>query len=428
MLKLLVSATYFLCLLVQLNRPVTGQLHTSSRWILDSNNNRVKLRCVNWAGHMEVNIPEGLQYQSVDTISTLIANYGFNCVRLTYSIDMALAPNTSVSDAFTLAAVSADVPVSNMTALYQQALTKNPFLASSTTLGVFAAVIDTLTSKGIYTILDNHVSKASWCCNLLDGNGWWDTAAGTNSWNSRYFHTDDWLKGLEFIAHFAIEHPGVVGMSLRNELRPFPLLQDLNGHKDWYNLVTQAAITVHTANPDVLIIIGGSQSATDLSFVSWNPLNTTAWAGKHVWEFHAYSFTVTNPNPTQSCWVAKAQYGTLSGFVLRQDEPYTGPLILSEFGVGMAGGSKQGLSDREYKYLSCLVQYMESNDADWAVWAIQGSYYIRSSVIDYDESYGLLTHNWSAWRNPKFSAMLGRMWQVTQGPDKKQLLRVNSRP
>ncbi|KAJ9286783.1 CAZyme family GH5 [Paecilomyces variotii] len=400
MLMLLVSATYFLCLLVQLNQPVTGRLHTSSRWILDSDNNRVKLRCVNWAGHMEVNIPEGLQYQSVDTISTLIANYGFNCVRLTYSIDMALAPNTSVSDAFTLAAVSADVPVSNMTALYQQALTKNPFLASSTTLGVFAAVIDTLTSK----------------------------AAGTNSWNSRYFHTDDWLKGLEFIARFATEHPGVVGMSLRNELRPFPLLQDLNGHKDWYNLVTQAAITVHTANPDVLIIIGGSQSATDLSFVSWNPLNTTAWADKHVWEFHAYSFTVTKLNPTQSCWVAKAQYGTLSGFVLRQDEPYTGPLFLSEFGVGMTGGPKQGLSDREYKYLSCLVHYMESNDADWAVWAIQGSYYIRSSIIDYDESYGLLTHNWSAWRNPKFSAMLGRMWQVTQGPDKKQLLRVNSRP
>ncbi|GAD95395.1 cellulase family protein [Paecilomyces variotii No. 5] len=414
--SLLMPTVYFLCLLTQLIRPTIGQLHTSSRWILDSANNRVKLRCVNWAGHMEVNIPEGLQYQSVDTISSFIADNGFNCVRLTYSIDMALGPNTSVSDSFNNAAGATGVPVSNMTALYQQALSKNSFLGSSTILDVFGAVIDSLESKGVYTILDNHVSKASWCCNLTDGNGWWDTALGYNKWNSQYFHTDDWIKGLEFMAHFAAGHSGVVGMSLRNELRPIPLLQDTNGHKDWYNLISQAATTVHTANPDVLIIIGGSQSATDLSFVSSNPLNTTAWADKHVWEFHAYSFTVTFPNPTRSCSIAKAEYGALNGFVLEQDKPYTGPLILSEFGVGMTGGPDQGLSDDDSKYLGCLVEYMESNDAEWAVWAIQGSYYVRSSTVDYDEDFGLLNHDWSGWRNSNFSAMLGNMWQVTQGP------------
>ncbi|KAJ2964720.1 hypothetical protein NQ176_g10774 [Zarea fungicola] len=65
-------------------------LHSSSRWILGADNQRVKLRCINWAGHLEVNVPEGLHKQPVNYIASWIANQGFNCVRLTYSIDMAL--------------------------------------------------------------------------------------------------------------------------------------------------------------------------------------------------------------------------------------------------------------------------------------------------------------------------------------------------
>lgn len=405
-------------LLLQLVLPVIAQLHTSSRWILDSKGDRVKLRCVNWAGHMEVNIPEGLQHQPVDMITTWIANNGFNCVRLTYSIDLALNPSILVSDSFIAAASSANVSVSAMSTLYQQALTTNPFLEHSTTLAVFATVIDSLYEHGVYTILDNHVSRASWCCGLTDGNGWWDSAAGYNEWNSRYFHTGDWRAGLEAMARFASSHPGVVGMSLRNELRPFPLLQDMNDHDDWYRLVTQAAQTVHAANPDVLIIVGGSQSATDLSFIKGRPLDTSSWAGKHVWEFHAYSFTVTYPNPTHSCLVADTEYGAQNGFVLTQNEAYTAPLFLSEFGVGMTGGSaaNRGIADGDAQYLTCLVSYMESNDAEWALWAIQGSYYVRSSTVDYDESFGVLTHDWSGWRNSNFTALLGKMWDVTQGP------------
>lgn len=366
---------------------------------------------------MEVNLPEGLHRQSIDFITSWIANNGFNCVRLTYSIDMALNSSVSVSDSFINAAAPANVSTSDMISLYNQALVKNPFLANATRLDVFAKIIDTLNEKGVHTILDNHVSRASWCCDLQDGNGWWDTAVGYVPWNSRFFHTNEWLEGLNVMAEFSLSHPGVVAMSIRNEIRPFPLFQNYNNNDDWYKYVTQAAKTVHAVNPDVLIIIGGSQSSTDLSFVGSRPLDTSAWAGKHVWEFHAYPFTVTLPNPTRSCFIANAEYGFLDGFVLRQNQSYTAPLILSEFGVAMTGGPYQGLSDDHYGYLTCLVKYMESNDADFAVWAIQGSYYVRSSTVDYNETWGLLTHDWSELRNPAFPGMLGKMWQMTQGPD-----------
>ena len=188
-----------------------AQLHTSSRWILDANNHRVKLRCINWAGHIDVRIPEGLNKQPIDTITSWIADNGFNCVRLTYSIDMALDPTQSVSDSFTAAGTAWNVE-SELTDAYNAAVTHNPFLADASTLDVFANVIDSLDSKGVMTILDNHVSRASWCCNLTDGNGWWDTATGYIASNSRYFNTSEWLSGLGAMATFALDHPGVVGM------------------------------------------------------------------------------------------------------------------------------------------------------------------------------------------------------------------------
>lgn len=391
-------------------------LQSSSRWILDGDGNRVKFRCVNWAGHMETHLPEGLNKQPISYLAKWIADQGFNCVRLTYSIDWALSPDTSVQDAFTNAAGLAGVPVSNMTTLYNQAVQQNPFLATANTRDAYAAVIAALWDHGIMTVLDNHVSKASWCCDLTDGNGWWDTAFGYNSWNSQYFVTSDWLAGLQATAAWASSQPGVVAMSLRNEMRQF-LLQGTNGpYNDWYSNVETAASLIHNTNPDLLIVVGGVSSATDLSSVRLRPLDTSPWAGKHVWEFHAYSFTVTFKVNFGSCDVVQQEYGGFDGFVLEQGEAFTGPLWLSEFGVGMTGGPDNGLTSGDSSYLSCLVNYMTTNDADWAVWALQGSYYVRSGQVEYDEGYGLLDSTWTTWRNPAFPGMLGAMWNVTQGP------------
>lgn len=394
-------------------------LHSSSRWILDSNNERVKLRCINWAGHMEVNLPEGLHKQPVSFLADWIQAQGFNCVRLTYSIDHALSPDTLVSDTFTNAAAAAGVPLANMTAMYQAAVAANPFMgnANTTTRDVYGSIIDALWERGVMTLLDNHVSKASWCCDLDDGNGWWDTAFGYIGANSQYFHTAEWLQGLLAMATWAYaNHPGVVAMSLRNEMRQL-LLQDTNNGDDWYDLVAEAGALVHQANPNVLVVVGGISSGTDLSSVRLNRmLNTTGWPGKNVWEWHSYSFTVTFPR-ILPCSILKDLYGAFAGFVLTQGKDYTGPLLLSEFGVGQTGGTIDGgLSADDSMYLTCLTEYMESNDSDWVVWALQGSYYIRNGLTDYDETWGLLNYEWSALRNPQFPGLLGAMWNMTQGP------------
>jgi endoglucanase len=126
-------------------------LSTRSRWIVDSGGDRIKLRCVNWAGHMETNLPEGLHKQSIGYLADWIADQGFNCVRLTYSIDWALNPTKSVADAFRDAAPAAQVSTESMLGLYSQAMEKNPSLQNATTQDVFGEVIDRLWDRGVMT-------------------------------------------------------------------------------------------------------------------------------------------------------------------------------------------------------------------------------------------------------------------------------------
>ncbi|KAJ6444648.1 cellulase family protein [Purpureocillium lavendulum] len=398
-------------------------LSVSGRWIVDSTGQRVKLRCINWAGHLEANVPEGLHRQSVEGVAGWIAAQGYNCVRLTYSIDMARNPTLGVEASFRAAAAASGADEAAVMALYAAARERNPFLGAATVLDVFDRVQAALWDRGVMTILDNHVSRASWCCDLGDGNGWWSDARFYMKETSRYFDTAQWHDGLAAMAAWSRARPGVVGLSLRNELRA-SVLQIPFAPRTWLAYMPAAARIVHAAAPDALVIVGGINGGTDLS-----PLRTVgpmdmstgsggggSWAAKRVWEAHAYSFTITTPS-FGICPLLKAEYGGLFGFVLEQDRgAVTGPLFLSEFGVGMTGGPHDGLSDDDYKYLTCLVEYMEDNDADWAHWAVQGSYYVRGGSVDYNETWGALDYDWQDWRNPKFKAMLGKMPDVTQGP------------
>ncbi|CAF2051067.1 unnamed protein product [Brassica rapa] len=63
-------------------------LSTSSRWIVDENGQRVKLACVNWPSHLQPVVVEGLSKQPVDAVAKKIVEMGFNCVRLTWPLDL----------------------------------------------------------------------------------------------------------------------------------------------------------------------------------------------------------------------------------------------------------------------------------------------------------------------------------------------------
>jgi endoglucanase len=92
---------------------------------------------------------------SMDWMYRVSTSLGFNCVRLVYSLDM-IYLNPIVS---------------------RSAISSNPELFGLKAMNIFKKVVDVLTSRGIMTILNNHISKAGWCCSTTDGEGlWWTNA------------------------------------------------------------------------------------------------------------------------------------------------------------------------------------------------------------------------------------------------------------
>jgi hypothetical protein len=171
-----------------------GPFVTSGRWILDASGKNVTYAGANWPGHADVMIPEGLQYQSIESIVQKIKSLGMNAVRLTFAIQMVDeiyangGNDITIQKAFVQALGQA-----NGTRVLNQVLAKNPqFSATTTRLQVFDAVAAELAKQQIYLHLDNHVSKAMWCCSSTDGNSWW---------GDTYFSVANWTRGLAYMAN-----------------------------------------------------------------------------------------------------------------------------------------------------------------------------------------------------------------------------------
>lgn len=313
---------------------------------------------------------------------------------------MALNPDQQVSASFASAAESTGLG-QNLTNLYQVIVQKNPSLSSATTRATFGAIIKSLGAQGIMVILDNHNSKAGWCCSNDDGNGWPDVGSGYVAANSRNFNTEQWYQGLEAMSTWGKAFPNVIGYALRNELRAVTG----QNNADWYGFVEKAAAAVHRGDPEGLVVIGGINYALDLSFLRTKNFDRVKLGiqKKTVWEFHTYSWS---NDQTANCPNYQPIIDNNAGFLLESRKPWTGPLWLSEF-----GWAQNGPTDREVKYYECVVDYVAKREIGWAYWALQGTYYVREGRVAFDETFGLLNKEWSDWRNASFPTVLAKAWK-----------------
>lgn len=73
----------------------------------------MKLACVNWPSHLQPVVAEGLSKQGVDDLAKKIVAMGFNCVRLTWPLDLAtnetLANNVTVRQSFQSLGLNDDI-------------------------------------------------------------------------------------------------------------------------------------------------------------------------------------------------------------------------------------------------------------------------------------------------------------------------------
>lgn len=199
-----------------------------------------------------------------------------------------------------------------------------------------------------------------------------------------------------------------MSMSLRNELRqPLnnkTLFVDTYNWQEWYSYVRRGADAINEANADVLIFLSGLNSDTDLGPVvegtnlepgteTFTKEDFEGYGDKLVLELHIYDNIYgggTDCNKVQE-ELSNEGFQTLTDGAANQF-----PILLTEFGFGQDEALTQD------SYASCLIDYLRSQNAGWMIWVLSGSYYIREGEQDYDEPWGLLTHNWSEWRAPQF--------------------------
>ena len=106
---------------------------TNGRDIVSASGQNVVYAGVNWPGAADTMLPEGLQYNSVANIVSMVKGLGMNVIRLTYAIEMiddieSNSPNQSLQNTLTNA-----LGAENGSTVLQQILNNNPSFTENTT-------------------------------------------------------------------------------------------------------------------------------------------------------------------------------------------------------------------------------------------------------------------------------------------------------
>jgi endoglucanase len=326
-------------------------LHTSGYSILDATGKEVRLTSVNWYGFDEKEyVAGGLDHASLATIVHEIQEIGVNSVRLPWANET-LEHDPIVSD---------------------YAVKANPQFKGKHAMQVMDAVIGALANARVMVILDNHVSRADWCCKDTDGNGLW--------YNAEYPETK-WLADWQAIVRRYQKQSWVIGADLRNELRSGAAWGGSDPKLDWHAAAERGGNAVLAVNPRLLIMVESPEYSTNFTGFDKLPVKLHV-DHRLVYSPHAYA-------PSGAAFTRyedlKQAYDARAGFLLHT-EPAV-PLWIGEF------GTCQGLDcGANSDWFTLCVRYLKENNLSWSYWPLNGS---QSSGVDrtYDtvETYGLLS-------------------------------------
>jgi endoglucanase len=402
-------------------------LHTKNRWIVDrSGRRRVKLASVNWYGAEEKDyVVSGLDCQKLEDIAKEIRNLGFNSVRLPFSNEMVERSRHGVKVA-------------------DARLAANQDLMGRSPLQVYAAVVDALTRQGLLVILDNHMSNADWCCGLGDRNGLWDSFQRTTTF--RKFSTKRWLGDWRRVAGMFRHNRAVIGADLRNELRDDrvrgrrPGWHDGPRRNDWWRAAVMGGSAVSRVNPNLLVMVEGTNFGTDLGGAYQHPLTvrqclhyhgltptSCGWLRQHrlVYAPHDYPWFEGGVNCYTGCGADSSLHSRLGakwGFILTRHRTFTAPVWVGEFGTCHLDNSCVG-----GQWFPNFIRYLKDGDIDWSYWAINGTMArgttwndngsVKSQQLPTDEEkYGILSKQWNHPALCSLTDALSSIIPAHQGP------------
>ncbi|KAG8421201.1 hypothetical protein J3458_003098 [Metarhizium acridum] len=338
----------------------TLPLGTKGRHIVDAEGRRFKLASINWYGASdELFVPGGLDMQHRKVIAQTIKKLGFNSVRLPYADE--LVSKNPVIDAKLVGA--------------------NADLVGLRALDVLEAVTTTLTEEGIAVIVNNHITRATWCCGANPCDAAWanDYLLGICRVTQS---EDEWIRNWETVMTRFTNNPLVIGVDLRNEVRG--LWGTMPWHK-WAEAAERCGNRLLAMNPDWLVVVEGTESANDLRGARRRPVKLDI-ADRLVYSAHVYAW---------SGW------GSLGGrFSKRTYESFResmrehwGYLLEGDVApvwVGEIGAPRVPASVGDVRYWKNLWRYLGEVDADFGYWALNP----RKPSGNESEGYSLVDDDW----------------------------------
>jgi endoglucanase len=341
---------------------IVPPLHTEGQRIIDAAGHAVRLTSVNWYGFDEKEyVAGGLDHQPLAQIVESIRRIGVNSVRLPWA-----------NETFERNPVAPDYAVA-----------ANPQFKGKRAIDVMDAVIDALTRAHIMVILDNHVSRADWCCSETDGNGLW--------YNADYPEAK-WLTDWTAIASRYRKNAWVVGADLRNELRSGATWGGADAKLDWHAAAERGGKAVLSANPNLLIMVEGPNYSTDFTGFDKLPVKLPV-EHRLVYSPHAYNNSYGEKNQ---------RYEARAGFLARM-EPGV-PVWFGEMGTCQkldCGGNS------EWFKLFVREVLGKNSQLGWSYWPLNGTQSSGATrKYDAPETYGLLSPDYSHIAAPEIVEML----------------------
>ena len=342
-------------------------LHTDGHRIVDSTGNTVRLTSVNWYGFDEKEyVAGGLDHAPLAKIIEQIQNIGVNSVRLPWANET--LERNPLPPAYAVAA--------------------NPQFKGKHAMEIMDAVIAALAQAHMMVILDNHVSRADWCCSQTDGNGLW--------YNADYPETK-WLADWRTMARRYRNQLWVVGADLRNELRNGAAWGGPDPRLDWHAAAERGGKAVLSGNPRLLIMVEGPDYSTDFTGFDKLPVRLPI-EHRLVYSPHAYNI---EGHPFANFEDMKQAYEARAGFLMHT-EPGV-PLWIGEF------GTCQNLDcGANSDWFRLFIRFLQENELlSWSYWPLNGTQSSGAGrKYDAVETYGLLSPNYGHIAAPRIVELL----------------------
>ncbi|MDR3724803.1 MAG: cellulase family glycosylhydrolase [Terracidiphilus sp.] len=350
-------------------------LHTRQYQIVDAKNHSIQLKSVNWYGFDEREyVPGGLDHAPLNVIVAEIKHMGFNSVRLPWANET-LEQNPSVPP---------------------YAVAENPELKNKHAMEVMDAIVLALAKAHIMVILDNHVSRADWCCGDNDGNGLWANVE---------YPEEKWIADWKTIVQRYKHVPYVVGADLRNELRSGAMWAGTDPTKDWHAAAERGGNAILGINSKLLIIVEGPSYSTNLRDVAAFPIRLNV-ENRLVYSPHDYGMS---QKPPRSYEELKDHLDRQWGYLLHAS-PAT-PLWVGEFGICQRPEQCQKYGN----WFPYFIRYLKETGVSWGYWPLNGT---QSSGggrhYDAVENYGLLGPDYRSIAAPDVLKQLADIGLISQ--------------